>query len=99
VKMFPEQQFDVPSPYLNLEIETDGRAVAPETTEDTDETTENTSSEGTGPEDNPYPDEPAQQLRPAPQSASPSPQSASPAPQAAPLQPAPGGPRRAPPRR
>ena len=99
VKMFPEQQFDVPSPYLNLEIKTDGRAVAPETTEDTGETTENTSSEGTGPEDNPSPDEPAQQLRPAPQSASPSPQSASPAPQAAPLQPAPGGPRRAPPRR
>jgi penicillin-binding protein 1A len=101
VKMFPEQQFDVPSPYLNLEIKTDGRAVAPEVTEDTDETTENTSSESTGPEDDPNLDEPAQPLRPAPQSASPSPQSASPAPQLAPLQPAPGGPgpRRAAPRR
>jgi penicillin-binding protein 1A len=102
VMMFPEQQFDVPSPYLDLQIKTDGRAVAPveSTTEDTDDTTEST--EGTGPEDNP--DEPArpgaQLASPSPQSASPSPQSASPAPQSAspapraapPLRPAPGGP-------
>src|SRR5215216_2406095 len=45
VQMFPEQQFDVPSPYLDLEVKTDGRTyVKPEetteeTTEDTDETT------------------------------------------------------------
>jgi penicillin-binding protein 1A len=78
VMMFPEQQFDVPSPYLDLQIKTDGRAVAPveSTAEDTDDTTEST--EGTGPEDNP--DEPA---RPGAQLASPSPQSASPAPQSA----------------
>src|ERR687889_740014 len=96
VMMFPEQQFDVPSPYLDLQIKTDGRAVAPveSTAEDTNDTTEST--EGSGPEDNP--DEAAQpgaQLAsPSPQSASPSPQSASPAPRAAapPLRPAPGGP-------
>src|SRR5215218_219217 len=45
VQMFPEQQFDVPSPYLDLAVKTDGRTyVKPEetteeTTEDTDETT------------------------------------------------------------
>jgi penicillin-binding protein 1A len=107
VKMFPEQQFDVPSPYLNLEIKTDGRAVAPvESTEDTDESTESTEStdtEDTGPENNLYPDEPAEPgpAQPGLQSASPSPQSASPAPQTAPPQPAPGGPgpRRGAPRR
>jgi penicillin-binding protein 1A len=78
-QMFPEQQFDVPSPYLDLEIKTDGRTyVKPETTEDTDETTERTSSERTS-------SEPAGE-EPAPLYASPSPQSASPAPQ-----PAPGG--------
>jgi penicillin-binding protein 1A len=99
VKMFPEQQFDVPSPYLDLEIKTDGRAVAPpETTEDTSETTENTGSgtEGTGPEETPYLDEPAQPVQPAPRFASPPPQSAAPAPQSALPRPAPGdaGPRR-----
>ena len=111
VRMFPEQQFDVPSPYLDLQIKTDGRAVAPRSTEDTDETTEETdeTTEDTGPEDDPYPDEPAQPVRsgaqfasPAPQSAPPSPQAATPAPQSAPpQQPAPGGPvpRTEPPRR
>jgi penicillin-binding protein 1A len=79
VRMFPEQQFDVPSPYLNLEIKTDGRAVPPETTEQTDETTEST--ESTGSEDRPYPDEPAgpaQPVQPAPQSALPAPGGAGP---------------------
>ncbi|MDP8946627.1 MAG: PBP1A family penicillin-binding protein [Actinomycetota bacterium] len=68
VRMFPEQQFDVPSPYLDLEVKTDGRAyVKPEkTTEDTDETTETTGSEteDTGSEDNPY-REPAAEPQPA----------------------------------
>jgi penicillin-binding protein 1A len=98
VRMFPEQQFDVPSPYLDLEIKTDGRAVAPETTEDTDETTENSSTEDTGLEDDRYlePIDPDQPVQPAPQTASPSPQTASPAPQSAPGGP---GPRRGSPRR
>jgi penicillin-binding protein 1A len=113
VRMFPEQEFDVPSPYMDLQIKTDGRAVEPaedtdettedtdETTEDTDETTEDTdeTTEDARPEDDPYPDEPAQPVQPgtqfaspAPQSASPSPQTASPAPQSVPpQQPAPGG--------
>jgi penicillin-binding protein 1A len=97
VKMFPEQQFDVPSPYLDLKIKTDGRAVPPE---QTDETTESTGSDtdGTDSEDNSYsePVEPEQPVQPAEQSASPSPQPAAPAPQ-----PAPGdaGPRMGPPRR
>jgi penicillin-binding protein 1A len=107
VEMFPEQQFDVPSPYMNLEVKTDGHAVAqPETTEETDEATESTDTEGTGQGDDPYPNQPAgpappalqptspapQSASPAPQSASPAPQSASPAPQSAPQQPALGGP-------
>jgi penicillin-binding protein 1A len=112
VGMFPEQQFDVPSPYLNLEVKTDGRAVAqPERTEETDEPTESTDTEstdtegtdteGTGQEDNPYPNQPAGPTQPALQPASPPPQSASPAPQVVPPQPAPGspGPRRGVPRR
>ena len=74
VRMFPEQQFDVPSPYLDLEVKTDGRAyVKPEKTtedpEDPDETTETTGSEteDTGSEDNPYREpaaEPQPTLRP-----------------------------------
>jgi penicillin-binding protein 1A len=92
VLMFPEQEFDVPSPYLNLEIKTDGRAVAPspETTENTEKSTD---KEPTGPEEDRYPDEPArptQPLQPAPQSASPSPRSATPAPQSAPAGARPG---------
>jgi penicillin-binding protein 1A len=97
VQMFPEEEFDVPSPYLALEIKTDGRAyVKPEkTTEDTDKTTETTGSD-TGSEDNPYREpagaEPAQPVQPAPRFASP------PRPAATPpaARPAPGaaGPRR-----
>jgi penicillin-binding protein 1A len=79
VQMFPEQQFNVPSPYLDLQVKTDGRTyVKPEPTEDTDEATERTGSERTS-------SEPAR-AETAPLYASPSPQSASPAPQ-----PAPGG--------
>ncbi len=46
VGMFPEQEFDVPSPYMDLAIKTDGRAVAPppETTEETDEADESTTA-------------------------------------------------------
>ena len=103
VAMFPEQDFDVPSPYLNLQIKTDGHAVAPpETTaEDTDEATENTDTqEDTGEEANPYPNNqpagPTQPAQPRGQPASSPPQSATPAPQTAPPQPAPAGPRRGP---
>jgi penicillin-binding protein 1A len=85
-QMFPEQEFDVPSPYLDLEVKTDGRAyVKPEkTTEDTDKTTEDKSFEPVEPE-------PAQPVQPAPRFASPPPQAAPPA-----ARPAPGaaGPRR-----
>jgi penicillin-binding protein 1A len=46
VQLFPEQQFDVPSPYLDLAVKTDGRAyVKPEET--TEETTEDTDLERT----------------------------------------------------
>ena len=88
VSMYPEQEFDIPSPYMDLQIKTDGRAVPPqETTEDTDETTESTTGDSDT-EDNLYSDEtdPEQQreFEPAPQSASPAPQSASPAPGSAP---------------
>ena len=107
VQMFPEQEFDVPSPYMDLRIKTDGHAVPPpeETTvESTDKTTESTDAGEPKPEDEPSIDEPAgsqpgQQrgFEPAPQSASPAPQSASPAPMSAPpraQQPAPREPRR-----
>jgi penicillin-binding protein 1A len=88
VSMYPEQEFDIPSPYMDLQIKSDGRAVPPqETTEDTDETTESTTGDSDT-EDNLYSDEtdPEQQreFEPAPQSASPAPQSASPAPGSAP---------------
>jgi penicillin-binding protein 1A len=113
VSMFPEQEFDVPSPYMNLRIKTDGHAVPPpeETTvESTDETTESTDAGEPNPEDESSFDEPAESqpgqrrgFEPAPQSASPAPQSASPAPMSAPpraQQPAPGGePRRGAPAR
>jgi penicillin-binding protein 1A len=94
--MFPEQEFDVPSPYMDLEIKTDGRAVPPETTEDTGETTESTTGSDAedkdeGLEDDSSFDEPAEPdpeqqraFEPAPQFASPAPQSASPAPQSVP---------------
>jgi penicillin-binding protein 1A len=96
--LFPEQEFDVPSPFMNLQIKTDGRAVLPEATEDTDETTESTgaeepNSEGPNSEDGTFFDEPAE-LDPEQQRAfEPSPQSASPAPGSAlpELQPVPGG--------
>jgi penicillin-binding protein 1A len=108
VSMFPEQEFDVPSPYMDLQVKTDGHAVPPleETTvESTDETTESTDAGEPNPEDESSFDEPAgsqpgqqQGLEPAaPQSASPAPQSASPAPMSAPpraQQPAPREPRR-----
>ena len=46
VQKFPVQQFDVPSPFLDLQIKTDGRAyVKPEET--TQESTEDTGSEET----------------------------------------------------
>jgi penicillin-binding protein 1A len=83
VQMFPEQQFDVPSPYLDLEVKTDGRTyVKPEkTTKDNDETTENDTDETTEnvrPEDSrsrervaPEPSRPPQPM--APRFASPPP--------------------------
>ena len=91
VSMYPEQEFDVPSPFMDLQIKSDGRAVPPqETTEDTDKTTESTTGDSDT-EDNLFSDEtdPEQQreFEPAPQSASPAPQSASPAPGYAPAQP------------
>lgn len=58
VQKFPEQEFDVPSPSMNLEIKTDGRAVAPvETTEETDRerTTERDSDEASPRPLNPQP--------------------------------------------
>jgi penicillin-binding protein 1A len=107
VQMFPEQEFDVPSPYMDLQIKTDGRAVLPETTEATDETTESTDADELTLEDESFFDKPAgseagQQrgFEPAPQSASPA--SASPAPWSAPpraQQPAPGESRRGAPAR
>jgi penicillin-binding protein 1A len=111
VSMFPEQEFDVPSPYMNLRIKTDGHAVPPpeETTEATDETTESTDADERNLEDESFFDEPAESepeqqrgFEPAPQSASPAPQSASPAPGSAPpraQQPAPGESRRGAPAR
>ncbi|MDQ3942945.1 MAG: PBP1A family penicillin-binding protein, partial [Actinomycetota bacterium] len=55
VQKFPVQQFDVPSPFLDLQIKTDGRAyVKPEeTTEDTgsEETTGDAGSESTVPQE------------------------------------------------
>ena len=66
VQMFPEQQFDVPSPYLDLEVKTDGRTyVKPEkTTEEKtreektreEKTTENTdeTTENASPEGGRY---------------------------------------------
>ena len=91
VSMYPEQEFDVPSPFMDLQIKSDGRAVPPqETTEDTDETTESTTGDSDT-EDNLFSEEtdPERQreFEPAPQSASPAPQSASPAPGYAPAQP------------
>ena len=96
VGMYPEQEFDVPSPFMDLQIKTDGRAVPPtETTEDTDESTTDEPDE-----DNPLVDEPSETdgerrtLEPSPQSASPAPQSASPAPASAPPTREPAGTRR-----
>jgi penicillin-binding protein 1A len=91
VSMYPEQEFDVPSPFMDLQIKSDGRAVPPqETTEDTDKTTESTTGDSDT-EDNHFSEEtdPERQreFEPAPQSASPAPQSASPAPGYAPAQP------------
>jgi penicillin-binding protein 1A len=91
VSMYPEQEFDVPSPFMDLQIKSDGRAVPPqETTEDTDETTESTTGDSDT-EDNLFSDETVperqREFEPAPQSASPAPQSASPAPGSAPAQP------------
>jgi penicillin-binding protein 1A len=85
VRLFPEQEFDVPSPFMDLQIKTDGHAyVAPETTENTSETTESTTRLD---EDGSLPNEPSgteaerqKNLEPAPQSASPVPQPAPPAP-------------------
>ena len=78
VQKFPEQQFDVPSPYLDLQIKTDGRTyVKPEKT--TEETTESTGFERTSSERTSF--------EPAPRYASPAPQ---PVPQPAPSE----GPRR-----
>jgi penicillin-binding protein 1A len=85
VRLFPEQEFDVPSPFMDLQIKTDGHAyVAPETTENTSETTESTTRLD---EDGSLPNEPSgteaerqENLEPAPQSASPVPQPAPPAP-------------------
>ncbi|HEX2181427.1 MAG TPA: transglycosylase domain-containing protein [Rubrobacteraceae bacterium] len=79
VSLYPEQEFDVPSPYMDLQIKTDGRAVPPpETTETTDESTTDEPSETDGER---------RALEPSPQSASPAPASAPPARQ-------PAGPRR-----
>src|ERR671917_856844 len=104
---FPEQEFDVPSPFMDLQIKTDGRAVPPETTEDTDETTESTdakepdsdetteSTDAKEPdsEDGSFFDEPAEPDPEQQRAFEPSPQSASPAPGSASPepQPAPGG--------
>jgi penicillin-binding protein 1A len=97
VGLYPEQEFDVPSPFMDLQIKTDGRAVPPtETTEDTDESTTGEEPD----EDNPLVDEPSETngerrtLEPSPQSASPAPQSASPAPASAPPAREPAGSRR-----
>jgi penicillin-binding protein 1A len=106
VRLVPEQEFDVPSPFMDLQIKTDGHAyVAPETTENTTQTTESTTGLD---EDGSLPNEPSQpeterqqNLEPPPQPAPPVLQSASPAPQSAPparQQPAPGAaPQRGPP--
>jgi penicillin-binding protein 1A len=107
VGLYPEQEFDVPSPFMDLQIKTDGRAVPPtETTEETDEsTTDEPGSEDEPSFDEPSFDEPSfdepserdgerRTLEPPPQSASPAPQSASPAPGSAPPQRAPAGSRR-----
>jgi penicillin-binding protein 1A len=105
--LFPEQEFDVPSPFMDLQIKTDGRAVPPETTEDTDETTESTdakepdsdetteSTDAKEPdsEDGSFFDEPAEPDPEQQRAFEPSPQSASPVPGSASPepQPAPGG--------
>jgi penicillin-binding protein 1A len=106
VRLVPEQEFDVPSPFMDLQIKTDGHAyVAPETTENTTQTTESTTGLD---EDGSLPNEPSQpeterqqNLEPPPQPPPPVLQSASPAPQSAPpaqQQPAPGAaPQRGPP--
>jgi penicillin-binding protein 1A len=105
--LFPEQEFDVPSPFMDLQIKTDGRAVPPETTEDTDETTESTDAkepdsdettestdaEEPDSEDGSFFDEPAEPDPEQQRAFEPSPKSASPAPGSASPepQPAPGG--------
>jgi penicillin-binding protein 1A len=106
VRLVPEQEFDVPSPFMDLQIKTDGHAyVAPETTENTTQTTESTTGLD---EDGSLPNEPSQpeterqqNLEPPPQPPPPVLQSASPAPQSAPpaqQQPTPGAaPQRGPP--
>src|ERR687897_336448 len=54
VQMFPEQEFDVPSPYLNLQVKTDEHAYLKppeETTEETKEETKEETEEETTDED------------------------------------------------
>jgi penicillin-binding protein 1A len=79
VQMFPVQQFDVPSPYLDLEVKTDGRTyVKPEEPkEKTDVTTESTNSEEK-PHREPAARETVQPLQPAPRLSSPAPQATAP---------------------
>ena len=91
--LFPEQEFDVPSPFMDLQIKTDGRAVSPETTEGPDETTESKDAEERNSEDSSFFDEPAEPDPEQQRAFEPSPQSASPAPGSAPPEPqlAPGG--------
>ena len=84
VRMFPEQQFDVPSPNLNLKVKTDGRTYVkpkktkpektkPEkTTEETDRTTESTGDKPAETRNKPKPAQPAlQPTSRAPQAAPP----------------------------
>jgi penicillin-binding protein 1A len=105
VQLYPEQEFDVPSPFMDLNIKTDGHTyVAPETTTEEKTTESTTSQDEASPKfDKPSETQPEKQQNLVPQSASPAPQSASPAPESAPpaQQPAPGagpqGPQRGPP--
>ncbi|HET7478940.1 MAG TPA: hypothetical protein VFJ72_05420, partial [Rubrobacteraceae bacterium] len=75
VSLYPVQQFDVPSPYLNLQIKKSGRAAtALETTGK-----EDSKLEGTVFDPTPRP----QQVQPTPQQVQPTPQQAQPTPQQA----------------
>ncbi|HSL01076.1 MAG TPA: PBP1A family penicillin-binding protein [Rubrobacteraceae bacterium] len=86
VQKFPEQEFDVPSPSMNLEIKTDGRAVAPvETTEETDR--ERTTGENDSEDSSPEPLNP----EPLPQSPYRPAATVPPAPAGQPAQPQPAG--------